>query len=309
MQRLLAAVGGIARVELRRRLPDVVRQVGEKALELRERVVLVGGHVVHGARPGLEARAAQLLLVGRLAHPRHRDDRRARHEQLSRALDDHREVRADRARRAETRHRPERRGRHRNDREVLHDEVEAGQRRHVGEAHLLERLDAPAAARAVHEPDERQAQVVREALGVDGLLPDRGVRRAAAHGEVVALHDRAPPVDAALADDRVGRQELGQLAVVAVCPAAGERPGLVEAPLIEEPLDPLPNRQAPGRVLALDPLLAAHPPRELLAPAQLLELGLPGHAGRLARGGASPPRARTAAVRGAPRRPSCLGGL
>ena len=140
--------------------------------------------------------------------PGHRHDRRAGHEQLRGVPDDHREVRADHARGAEPGHRPERRGRHRHDREVLHHEVEAGQRRHVREAHLLERLDAAAAARAVHEPDERQPQVVRHALGVDGLLPDRGVGGAAADGEVVALHDRAAAVDASLADDRVRGQEL-----------------------------------------------------------------------------------------------------
>ena len=202
-------------------------------------------------------------------------------------------------RRAEPRHRPERGRRHRHDRQVLHHEVEAGQRRHVGEAHLLERLDAAAAARAVHEPDEREAQVVGQALGVDGLLPDRGVGGAAADGEVVALHDRAAAVDAALADDRVRGQELGQLAVLVVGAAAGERSGLVEAARVEEPLDPLANRQPAGRVLALDPLLAAHPPRELLAPAQLLELGLPGHraqtsAGQAPRGSARLARERLA---------------
>ena len=77
-----------------------------------------------------------------------------------------------------------------------------------------------------------------------------------------------------------------QLAVLVVGPAAGERTGLVERARVEEALDALPDRQSSGRVLALDALLAAHPPRELLAAAQLLELGLPGHAGRLARASA-----------------------
>ena len=123
------------------------------------------------------------------------------------SLHDHREVRAHHARGAEPRDRAERGGRHRHDRQVLHHEVEAGQRRHVREAHVLERLDAAAAAGAVDEPDEREPEVVRHALGEDGLLPDRGVGRAAADREVVALHDGAAAVDAALADDRVGRQE------------------------------------------------------------------------------------------------------
>ena len=252
----------------------------------RQRVVLVGGDVVHGARASLKARPAEPLLVGRLAHAGHRDDGWAGNEQLRRSLHDDREVGADHARRAEARHRSERRGHHGNDREVLHDEVEPRQRRHVGEPHLLERLHAAAAARAVHEPDEREAQVVRQPLRVHGLLPDRRVGGAAADGEVVARHDRAAPVDAALADDRVRGQELAQLPVLVIGPAAGQRTGLVKRPAVEEALDALPDRQSSGRVLALDPLLATHPPRELLAPAQLLELGLPGHAGRLARASA-----------------------
>jgi hypothetical protein len=42
---------------------------------------------------------------------------------------------------------------------------------------------------------------VGEPLGVDRLLPDRGVRGPAADREVVALDDGPAAVDAALADD------------------------------------------------------------------------------------------------------------
>ena len=161
--------------------------------------------------------------------PGHRDDRRARDEQLRAAAHDHREVRADHAGGAEAGDRAERGRDDRHARQVLHDQVEARQRRHVGEAHLLERLDRPAAAGAVDQPHERDAQVVREPLGVDGLLPDRRVGGAAAHGEVVALHDGAAAVEAALADDRVGGQEVRQVALAVVAGATGQRPGLVEA--------------------------------------------------------------------------------
>ena len=51
------------------------------------------------------------------------------------------------------------------------------------------------------------AQVVREPLGPHHLLPDRGVGGAAADGEVVALHDRAPALDPALPDHHVRGQE------------------------------------------------------------------------------------------------------
>src|SRR5215210_7320426 len=104
------------------------------------------------------------------------------------------------------------------------------------------------------------------ALGIDGLLPDRGVGGAAPDGEVVALYDRAPSVDPALPDDRVRRHEVRELAVVAVACASGQCAGLVEAAVVEQPLDALADREPAGRVLARDALLAAHPARELLAP-------------------------------------------
>ena len=88
------------------------------------------------------------------------------------------------------------------------------------------------------------------------------------------------PVDPALPDHHVGRQEGLELAVLAVGRLAGDRARLVEAALVEQPLDPLPHRQPPAGVLALHALLAAHPPRQLLAAAQLLELRLPVHGGQ-----------------------------
>ena len=115
-----------------------------------------------------------------------------------------------------------------------------------------------------------------EALGVDHLLPDGGVRRAAAHGEVVRLEDGATAVDPSLADDHVGRREVDELRAL-VLAAPGDRAGLVEAPVVDQAGHALADRQAAAGVLARDALLAAHAPRELLAPAQLLELGLPGH--------------------------------
>jgi len=76
-----------------------------------------------------------------------------------------------------------------------------------------------------------------------------------------------------------GREELVELAVC-VGGLPGERSGLVEGALVEEALDSLSHGEPAALVLALDALVAAHPPRELLAPAQLLELGLPVHGRR-----------------------------
>ena len=184
-------------------------------------------------------------------------------------------MRGDHARRAKPGARPEGRRDDRDTRHVRAHELEARHVRHVGEAHVLQRPDAPAAAGPVHEPHERQAQVVRGALGPDHLLMDRGVGRAPAHREVVGLDDRAPAGDAALADDHVGRQERAQLPVAVVVRATRQRAGLVERALLEEPVDALADRQPPARVLALHPLGPAHLVRELGAPAQLVELGAP----------------------------------
>ena len=61
----------------------------------------------------------------------------------------------------------------------------------------------------------------------------------------------------------------------------------MEAARVEQPLQALAHGEPAGRVLALHALVAAHLPGQLLAAAQLLELGLPAH-GRHATG-AGPP--------------------
>ena len=144
-------------------------------------------------------------------------------------------------------------------------------------AHVLERLHAAPAARAVDEAHQRHAQVVGRALGPDHLLPDGRVGGTAADGEVVALDDGAPPGDPALPDDHVGRQERLELAVAVVGAPARERAGLVERPGVEQARHALADREAAGRVLAGDALLAAHLLGELGPPSQLVELLLPGH--------------------------------
>jgi hypothetical protein len=78
-------------------------------------------------------------------------------------------------------------------------------------------------------------------------------------------------------DHHVGRHEAGQLAVVVVFGVAGERTGLVKGRVVEQPLDALADGQFARRALTFDALGAAHPARELLPPAQLVELGLPCH--------------------------------
>jgi len=259
------------------RLPHARGQVGEEAPQLIQGVVLVGGHVVHGTGARLGPRAAQLLLVGCLAHGR-RHDGRSGHEQLRGPLDDHREVGGHDARGSQPRHRAERRSHHGDARQVGRRELEAGHERDVGEAHVLERLHAAAAPRPVDQADQRQAQIVRHPLGVDHLLPDRGVGRSAADGEVVALDDRAAAVDPPLADHHVGGKEVLQVTVCAVGGLARQLAGLVEAAFVEEAADSLAHIQLAAGVLAGNALLAPHPSRQPLTPPKVFQLGLPGHA-------------------------------
>ena len=65
-----------------------------------------------------------------------------------------------------------------------------GLRGHVGAPGLLVGLDAAAAAGAVDEPDDRQAQLPGHPLAVDLLGVDGGIGRAATHGEVVSARPR-----------------------------------------------------------------------------------------------------------------------
>ncbi len=122
---------------------------------------------------------------------------------------------------------------------------------------------------------------MRHPLGVDHLLPDRGVGGAAADREVVGLDDQAAAVGLALPDDHVRGHERLELAVLAVAADARQRARLVERAGVEQPLDPLAHGQLAGRVLALHARGAVGMRRgiagERLAAAQLLELGLPGH--------------------------------
>jgi len=65
-----------------------------------------------------------------------------------------------------------------------------------------------AAARAFDDAQDRQPPLVRHLLGHHRLLFDGGIRRAAAHREIVAAHDDGPAADAGAAEDAIGREEI-----------------------------------------------------------------------------------------------------
>src|SRR4029077_20824358 len=142
----------------------------------------------------------------------------------------------------------------------------------------LDGLDRTAAARAVNQPDQRQAQLVRHLLGLDLLAADRGIGRAATHREIVSAdHARAafyPPAP----EHEIGRLERLEFAIRAILRAPGERADFMEAARIEQLSDPLAHRELAAVVLALDLVPPAHLPGERLAAAQFLDIGFPAHA-------------------------------
>ncbi len=150
--------------------------------------------------------------------------------------------------------------------------------RQVGAARRLDRLDRAAAARALDQPDDRQAEFRRHPFGHDRLLADGRIRAAAAHGEVVADHHHRSAIHHRAAHHAVGRREGLQVALRVVFSAPGDRADLVEAALVRQRLDALAHGQAAAIMLAPHLVRPAHLPGQGLAPPQFVEFGLPGHA-------------------------------
>src|SRR2546426_2121497 len=218
----------------------------------------------------VDVRAAELLLADLLADAA-LDDRRAGDEELARLPDHEREVRGHDAGRTEAGDRAHAGAHHRHLGEEGDDHVPGRVRGHVGALHLVERLDAAAAARAVDEADDGQPQLARHELAVALLVGDRRVGGAAADREVVAADDDTAAVDPSGTQHEVRRHDLDQAAVL-VAGFAGQRARLVEGTGIEQALDALAHRELAARVLARDVLGPAHPPGQLHAALDLVDL-------------------------------------
>ena len=160
---------------------------------------------------------------------------------------------------------------------LLTTHSQPGDAGHVGAPGGLDGLHRPAAARALDDADQRQAQLVGHLLALVVLALDGGVGGAAPHREVVAAHDHRPAVEPRPAEDEVGRRQLLQVVLGVVGGLPGDLADLVEALRVDEPVDALADRVAPAVVLPLDPLRAAQALGELLAALQLVHLGLPVH--------------------------------
>ena len=147
----------------------------------------------------------------------------------------------------------------------------------IGRALGLDGFHRTAAAGAFDDADDRQTKIVRHFLRHQRLGRDRGIRRAAAHGEIVADHDHGAAIHLAAAEHAIGWRQVLQLAVVVIFSDAGDRADFVEAFGIDQFVDAFANGQPALVALSLDLLNASHLARERFAPSEVVEFGLPDH--------------------------------
>ena len=260
----------------RRRLPDVLRQIAQEAPYLLHRLGLGVGEVLHDS--GLihmHLLAAQLFLAD-LQSAAGLHDRRAAHEQLAGVPDHHVEMAVGRDHRRSACNGAEHGG---DDRrapdQVVDARAAADFRTHdIGPAQLFKMPHA--AARGIEQPHERDAVHVGVADRPAALLADETVGRAAANGEVVALHRHFAPVDIGHADHAVGGREADELVAVPLG-TAGQHAGLGKVLIVDEQRDPLAHGELAAALVEGDVVGPAHLPRQLGAPLDLIQFALPGH--------------------------------
>ena len=257
------------------------RQIRQEFSRAFEGFFLGLGRMIDAARTGLDLPAAELGLLQRLPKPRHHRGTCDEHRRLL----GHDGIMARRqARRAEPRDRtkPERHDGHM--REIFGHVIEAARAAdaagQVRRALRLDRLHRAAAAGPLDHANDRQTKRVRRLFRHQRLRRDRSIRGTAAHGEIVADHNHRPAVDLGAAEHAVGRRHRLQVSVRLVLAETGDRAGLLERPLVDQLVDPLPDREPTGRVLAGNLVRTAHFERIGLAPGKLIQFGFPVHVGR-----------------------------
>ena len=114
-------------------------------------------------------------------------------------------------------------------------------------------------------------------LALQMLFLDGCVRRAPAHGEVVATDHHGPAVEASAPEHEVAGDETDEVVPRVVGGLAGDLADLVEGSRVGQLLDPLADGIAAPVVLALHALGAAELVGEGFAALQFVELRLPVH--------------------------------
>ena len=165
--------------------------------------------------------------------------------------------------------------------EIGHHVAPAGDRGDIGRADLFERLDRPAAARAVDHADDRQLELVRHLLGLHHLAADPGIRRAAANGEIIGGGNHRAAVDLRLAEQEGGRKDGFEIAVFVVAALARDLADFAEGAVVAQRGEPGAGIHLAPAMLASDLVGSAHLLGQRLAPAQFLEFFFPSHARRI----------------------------
>ena len=193
-EKFFAPLGIVAGRHARGKFMHGGGQVAEETTRPFERFLFARHVVVDCAVRRVNPAAAEFLL--RQLLPRRCDDGRPGDEHLRLAAHQQRVVALHDLGRAEAGDGTQAETHHRHGGEVADHVIEAGQERHVGVTHRLERLHGSAAAAAFDQADHRQAQFVRHLFGSHLLLDDRRVRCSAPHREIVAGHYDAAAFDA-----------------------------------------------------------------------------------------------------------------
>ena len=274
-QPLLAAFGIIVALLAQRQPVDVLRQVGKEALGLRDGVGLVFGLVIDHARAtGVGGKTSQFLLADFLAHAG-RHHRRAGGEELGGMLDHDREMSIGHLPGTQPGARAQCHGRHRHLAQKIQHGI-GGIAGKLGGALLFQQLDG--AAGGVDQAHQRHPHIDGLAFDVDPFFGDGRFRGAAADGEVVGRNQHPPAAHAALADHRIGRAHVDQLARLGIVVArAGEAAQLAEAAFVEELGNAFAGRHLARVVVALDGFLAAQRQGKLTAALDFLDFRLPAH--------------------------------
>jgi hypothetical protein len=232
-QPVVGAIRVVGGRQHRRGVEHAARQVAQEALHLGQRVGLVHRLVVHQRALAVHQVPAQGVLVDGLAIGlQHHMGPRRHHLRL--LAHHHRKVRGQHLDRALPGAGAQRHADHRHGFQQL-----VGRPARVlgdlGAADLHQQLDA--AAGRIHQADDRHAQLVRQAFDVDPLVGDRGLGRAGADREVVHVQRHLASLDAAGADDGVGRVDALEGTVAAVVALAGQAAEFAEAAVIQQGRD------------------------------------------------------------------------
>ncbi len=133
------------------------------------------------------------------------------------------------------------------------------------------------ASGAIHEPDHRQAQVMRHLLGVDQLVAHGAVIGAAAYREVVADQHHRAPAHLRAAHHEVRRHQVHQPAVAVVAAAAAQTADFAERARVGNAGNALVHGQLARFAVARHLVFAAHARGKPAAIGQFINFGLPGH--------------------------------